>query len=34
VLTQRVRPDLISAARAAGLLTTEDEAILTQQKSL
>ena len=33
-LTQRVRPDLISAARAAGLLTTEDEDILTQQKSL
>jgi len=33
-LTQRMRPDLISAARATGLLTTEDEAILTQQKSL
>jgi tRNA (guanine37-N1)-methyltransferase len=33
-LTQRLRPDLIGAARTAGLLTAQDEAVLTQQKSL
>ena len=33
-LTQRLRPDLIDAARTAGLLTAQDEAVLTQQKSL
>ena len=33
-LTQRLRPDLLDAARTAGLLTAQDEAVLTQQKSL
>ncbi len=33
-LTQRLRPDLIDAARAAGLLGVQDEAVLTEQKSL
>jgi len=33
-LTQRLRPDLIDAARAAGLLNVQDEAVLTEQKSL
>lgn len=31
-LTQRLRPDLIDVARSAGLLTAQDETILTQQK--
>ena len=29
-LTQRLRPDLLDAARTAGLLTAQDEAVLTQ----
>jgi len=33
-LTQRLRPDLIDAVRAAGLLNVQDEAVLTEQKSL
>jgi len=33
-LTQRLRLDLINAARAAGLLTAQDEIELKQQKSL
>jgi tRNA (guanine37-N1)-methyltransferase len=34
VLTQRLRPDLVAAARAAGRISNQDEAVLAQLKPL